>query len=114
MPREHRKRGKKRKAHAYDTKDEQDACAEGVTVEEPHLEWMQINDEMNLAAPFGYVDPDVKGYFRTVDSQIQDWQSQGYGQDLENVEGNTNEGEHVHRGISYMISTILVQIDECS
>lgn len=91
MPREHRKRGKKKKGQAelveHETKpyDQEDAG-------ESNTQWMETNDETNLDAPFGYVDPDVKGYFRTVDSQIQDWQSQEYGRDSANDEGNTNEG----------------------
>jgi len=33
-----------------------------------------INDSPDQDAPFGFVDAEVKAYFRTVDSQIRDWQ----------------------------------------
>ncbi|KAJ7638452.1 armadillo-type protein [Roridomyces roridus] len=32
------------------------------------------DDSVNPEAPFGFVDADVKAYFRTVDVQIRDWQ----------------------------------------
>ena len=31
-------------------------------------------EEINFEAPFGYLDADVKVYFRTVDIQIRNWQ----------------------------------------
>ncbi|KAG9091763.1 Nucleolar protein 9 [Ceratobasidium sp. 370] len=91
MPRENRKRGKKKKADnenagpaVYDVQPE-------VGSEQAQPTWMRTNDEPNLDAPFGYVDPDVKAYFRTVDSKIQEWQSQGYTQGRDDEEGNTHE-----------------------
>lgn len=48
----------------------------------------------NPEAPFGFVDTEVKAYFRTVDVQIQDWQSSQV--ESEEMGGNTdidpNEG----------------------
>ncbi|KAJ4472084.1 armadillo-type protein [Lentinula aciculospora] len=77
MPRENRKRGKKHKPKA----------AEQPTLyEEPPQElefpagpsWIVSasgeESEYDPEAPFGYVDTDVKAYFRTVDIQIRDWQ----------------------------------------
>jgi hypothetical protein len=90
MPREHRKRGKKKRADVVSVEHVEARPQQDIEKSLP--QWMQTNDEMNLDAPFGYVDPDVKGYFRTVDSQIQDWQSQEYGRDFASEEGNTNEG----------------------
>ncbi|KAI9447211.1 hypothetical protein F5148DRAFT_1344715, partial [Russula earlei] len=28
----------------------------------------------NLEAPFGYIDPELKAYFRTVNNQLKEWQ----------------------------------------
>ncbi|CAE6532593.1 unnamed protein product [Rhizoctonia solani] len=94
MPREHRKRGKKKKENKEVVKHELGQQDEEIH-EEPNTQWMETNDEINLEAPFGYVDPDLKGYFRTVDVRIQDWQSQDHVQDDANEEGNTNEDKRM-------------------
>ncbi|KAJ1308926.1 hypothetical protein OPQ81_004611 [Rhizoctonia solani] len=92
MPREHRKRGKKKKGSKEEAEYEHQVEQQNEEYhEEPNPQWMETNDERNLEAPFGYVDPDVKGYFRTVDARIQDWQSQHHIRDDANEEGNTNE-----------------------
>lgn len=77
MPRENRKRGKKHKKQReeepqYEAEPEQQT----ETPEEPSWIVPASNraDEVNPEAPFGYVDVDVKAYFRTVDVQIQEWQ----------------------------------------
>ncbi|CCM04038.1 uncharacterized protein FIBRA_06196 [Fibroporia radiculosa] len=83
MPRENRKRGKKHRK-----KPEEEQNAEHHEHEqagqdlEPHagVSWMVSVDDrsdFNPEAPFGYVDAEVKAYFRTVDLQIRDWQEQG-------------------------------------
>lgn len=63
MPKDVRKRGKKHKKIAAD--------------DHPNLnEVLQKPSEASgkdPEAPFGLVDPDLKAYFRTVDTQIQDW-----------------------------------------
>lgn len=51
-------------------------------------------EDVNPEAPFGFVDAEVKAYFRTVDVQIREWQD---GQaEVEGVDGNVdidpNEG----------------------
>ncbi|KAG8721994.1 Nucleolar protein 9 [Ceratobasidium sp. 394] len=95
MPRENRKRGKKKKGNNEQPGQAvQDAQPE-VDPEQAQPTWMQTNDEPNLDAPFGYVDPDVKAYFRTVDSKIQEWQSQGYAQGRDEEEGNTHEDKRM-------------------
>ncbi|CCO28168.1 Nucleolar protein 9 AltName: Full=Pumilio domain-containing protein NOP9 [Rhizoctonia solani AG-1 IB] len=94
MPKEHRKRGKKKRGNKEAVEHEAEQQAEEHH-EEPNPQWMETNDDMNLEAPFGYVDPDVKGYFRTVDARIQDWQSQEYVPDDANEEGNTNEDKRM-------------------
>ncbi|CAE6481739.1 unnamed protein product, partial [Rhizoctonia solani] len=94
MPREHRKRGKKKKGNKEEAEHELEQQDEEYH-EEPNPQWMETNDEVNLEAPFGYVDPDVKGYFRTVDARIQEWQSHDYAQDDADEEGNTNEDKRM-------------------
>src|ERR1700733_9651847 len=97
MPREFRKRGKKtKKSSDKDPKDEQVPYAE--PEDEPHAgpSWIipasNNSEEINLEAPFGFLDVDVKAYFRTVDIQIRSCQDNG----TEAREGDTdvdpNEG----------------------
>lgn len=94
MPREHRKRGKKKKGNAdtVEPAEKETYHQDDVELEQPQAQWMHTNDEPNLDAPFGYVEADVKAYFRTVDAKIQEWQVQDQRQELVDEEGNTNEG----------------------
>ena len=98
MPREHRKRGKKKKGNA--DVDEPTGTVnhtqDDFELEQPQVQWMHTNDGPNLDAPFGYVEADVKAYFRTVDAKIQDWQAQDQRQEFVDDEGNTNEGMDTH------------------
>ncbi|KAF8626909.1 hypothetical protein AX15_004626 [Amanita polypyramis BW_CC] len=76
MPRENRKRGKR---HNKNLKAEPESQPQRETINE--LSWIRPADyaEDNPEAPYGYVDNDVKAYFRTVDVQIRDWQeSRGF------------------------------------
>jgi nucleolar protein 9 len=80
MPREHRKRGKKHKKNAEETQehkvdeqryeDEQEAQAGPSWI----VQGDSGHEDVNPEAPFGYVDPDVKAYFRTVDEKLKEWQ----------------------------------------
>ncbi|KAG5634358.1 hypothetical protein H0H81_002263 [Sphagnurus paluster] len=91
MPRENRKRGKKNKKRPEEDvgfqQNNQTALVEP-ELSEPTGEpsWLHSASaqapEFNPEAPFGYVDADVKAYFRTVDVQMRDWQ-----------EGEQNVGE---------------------
>lgn len=78
MPREHRKRGKKHKkiAEAAHIAEHLNPTYTEAEVEQPS--WIhpapENSLEINIEAPFGYVDADVKAYFRTVDDQIRSWQ----------------------------------------
>ncbi|KZP05871.1 ARM repeat-containing protein [Athelia psychrophila] len=80
MPKEFRKRGKKNKKGA--DKDEWKPPKEDRPLNQDQPEegrsWIipasKEEDEVNLEAPFGYIDVNVKAYFRTVDVQIRDWQ----------------------------------------
>lgn len=97
MPREHRKRGKK-KAKAAEPDEPRVVEQESFTIDVEPTEdpaWMRPeNPNADIEAPFGYVDGDVKAYFRTVDSRIKEWQQ---GQDMDEdmpQEADSNEGEH--------------------
>ncbi|RXW16432.1 hypothetical protein EST38_g9415 [Candolleomyces aberdarensis] len=82
MPKEHRKRGKKHKKSQQEEEWTEPAQQE-YHEPEPQLDdagpsWIRPAakdpNEFNPEAPFGYVDADVKAYFRTVDLQMRDWQ----------------------------------------
>ncbi|KAJ7667611.1 armadillo-type protein [Mycena polygramma] len=77
MPKEHRKRGKKKKAEP-----EWQLPEPKIVPQEEPPSWIVSapkhaaeEEDVNPEAPFGYVDVDVKAYFRTVDVQIRDWQN---------------------------------------
>lgn len=97
MPREIRKRGKKHK------KVQQQALNEGQTQEREGRQpsdsgepsWIvsaREPEDVHPEAPFGYVDPDVKAYFRTVDEQIQSWQEEPVQPVDEDGDLDPNEG----------------------
>lgn len=99
MPKEHRKRGKKKKPepewqpplqelHIPEPEPitEQQAAGPSWIVPGPNAE-----DDVNPEAPFGYVDVDVKAYFRTVDVQIRDWQDNAI-EPGANEDNDPNEG----------------------
>lgn len=100
MPKEHRKRGKKKKpepewqppvVHAPepDNVPPQQPIAPAWIVPGPN----SVEDaEINPEAPFGYVDVDVKAYFRTVDVQIRDWQDNAAESGPGDDESDPNEG----------------------
>ena len=84
MPRENRKRGKKHKRQPeqpehqvkFEHEEELEEEPEPIAFEKPS--WIvsgpKREGETDPGAPYGYVDVDVKAYFRTVDLQIRDWQ----------------------------------------
>lgn len=80
MPRENRKRGKKHKKQPEQVPDQQEheEQPEPISQSPDKPSWIvsgpKQEEEANPEAPYGYVDPDVKAYFRTVDMQIRDWQ----------------------------------------
>jgi nucleolar protein 9 len=118
MPRENRKRGKKHKKPVPNEPEppadlevyQENADYEG----EPQTggfeggnrpAWVvrEKEPQVNPEAPFGYVDADVKAYFRTVELQIRDWQenpahtSAEYSGDIENDQ-DPNEGSSSFTG----------------
>ena len=82
MPRENRKRGKKHRKRPEQALEQQVNFEHGEQPE-PIVEsldqpsWIisgpKEEEEENPEVPYGYVDADVKAYFRTVDAQIRDW-----------------------------------------
>ncbi|EGO01542.1 hypothetical protein SERLA73DRAFT_176882 [Serpula lacrymans var. lacrymans S7.3] len=100
MPRENRKRGKKHKKQA----EEQDYPAQSqnashpVENKEPEQNagpsWIvsgSAQEEINPEAPFGYVDADLKSYFKTVDAQIRNWQEDEFHTEDKNEDIDPNE-----------------------
>ncbi|KAI0092558.1 armadillo-type protein [Irpex rosettiformis] len=86
MPREHRKRGKKHKKQVEEVNAEVAALHRNSAPNEAQNteagpSWIvsrPSSSEFNAEAPFGYVDSEVKAYFRTVDTQIREWQDGGH------------------------------------
>ncbi|RPD62032.1 ARM repeat-containing protein [Lentinus tigrinus ALCF2SS1-7] len=81
MPRENRKRGKKHKKkpeeETYAQAEEHPPQYEEDQAEAAGPSWIvpaREDSSVDLNAPFGYVDAEVKAYFRTVDVQIREWQ----------------------------------------
>ncbi|KIY61837.1 ARM repeat-containing protein [Cylindrobasidium torrendii FP15055 ss-10] len=75
MPRENRKRGKRHRKTEEQPQEEVQAVQQP---EEPEAgpSWIvQKQDaQADIEAPFGYLDTDVKAYFRSVDVQMRQWQ----------------------------------------
>jgi nucleolar protein 9 len=99
MPKEHRKRGKKKKPEPeWQPPPTQAREPENVPpAESAGPSWIvgkpgNPEDEYNPEAPFGYVDVDVKAYFRTVDLQIRDWQDAATESQADNEDIDPNEG----------------------
>ena len=103
MPRENRKRGKRHKKSSVEVEKSRieinDAYEQGVELE-AGPSWIvgkstySQHEVANLDAPFGFVDPDLKAYFRTVDAKLKEWQELGRN-DFAGKEDETdpNEGE---------------------
>lgn len=97
MPKEfQRKRGRKHKKKA-----EEDAPPEinqDQYTSEPQAgpSWIvpasNNNATTNQEAPFGFVDAEVKAYFRTVDTQIREWQEEGFHTAEVEEDTDPNEG----------------------
>ncbi|KAI0299719.1 ARM repeat-containing protein [Multifurca ochricompacta] len=77
MPKELRKRGKKHRKSTMDAQSpaqEQELTNEGPSSGPSWIIPRTDTDQVNPDAPFGYVDPEIKAYFRTVDDQLKEWQ----------------------------------------
>ncbi|KAI0069190.1 ARM repeat-containing protein [Artomyces pyxidatus] len=98
MPRENRKRGKKHKKvaseeAAYEVQRPVEDQPEEVEEQQSGPSWIvpaQDNNRVDSEAPFGYVDADIKAYFRTVETQLKEWQENAE----ENAEGDIDPNEN--------------------
>lgn len=104
MPREIRKRGKKHRKPQHQVLPEGQAQQrENHHPNNPsEPAWIvsaRETEEAHLEAPFGYVDPDIKAYFRTVNEQIQSWQEDGTQPVDENGDLDPNEGACIRLNI---------------
>jgi nucleolar protein 9 len=94
MPKELRKRGKKHKkssaenqthAQRHEVLDEGPSSGPSWIVPRADSSSNQFDPE----APFGYVDPELKAYFKTVDDQLKEWQqNRNYAEGEEDVDPN--------------------------
>ena len=102
MPRENRKRGKKHKKQAEIEKPNNVEQVESIPEDNPS--WIKpapvpSSSAFDPDAPFGYVDPDVKAYFRTVDTQLRTWQEIEENAPPKDEEGDPNEGKFHQTGL---------------
>ncbi|KAI9575034.1 armadillo-type protein [Boletus coccyginus] len=102
MPREIRKRGKKHKKVQHGVFPEgQGQEGEDYQPNNPgEPSWIvpareALTEDVHPEAPFGYVDPDVKAYFRAVDEQIQSWQEDRTQPVNEDTDLDPNEAKRV-------------------
>lgn len=95
MPRENRKRGKKHKKATEEDHFRREPLPPRQEEEQADPSWIvhKQAEEVNKEAPFGYVDAEVKAYFRTVDLQIREWQEQGRPDAGGDEENDPNEGK---------------------
>ncbi|KAF9246872.1 armadillo-type protein [Melanogaster broomeanus] len=100
MPRELRKRGKKHKKPNNPEPTENQPPAQEDHYQKPSGEpsWIISAphvEEAHPEAPFGYVEPDIKAYFRTVDEQLQTWQEDEHQPENENDDLDPNEAKRL-------------------
>lgn len=99
MPRENRKRGKKHKKKPEEQYGTQQDQSEPLPEPQAGPSWIVPASNSSITAPtqeapFGYVDAEIKAYFRTVDTQIRDWQEEGVQRADAGEEGqDPNEGK---------------------
>ncbi|KAG1780420.1 armadillo-type protein [Suillus placidus] len=99
MPNENRKRGKKHKKtqeHSQPSRETNEVPQSAEHHNRPS--WIvpaQELEEPHPEAPFGYVDPDIKAYFRTVDDQIRTWQQEGPYEEDQAADLDPNEAKRI-------------------
>lgn len=97
MPRENRKRGKKHKKKTEEVagvSQEPAPYVEDQDTAEAGPSWIvsgRDSTTVDQNAPFGYVDSEIKAYFRTVDVQIREWQ-ETKPEVVEDADVDPNEG----------------------
>ncbi|KAG0698851.1 armadillo-type protein [Suillus ampliporus] len=99
MPNENRKRGKKHKKTQEPSLPSRDTNHESQNSERHNQpSWIvpaQESEEAHREAPFGYVDPDIKAYFRTVDDQIRTWQEERPFEEDQTTDLDPNEARRI-------------------
>jgi nucleolar protein 9 len=92
MPKELRKRGRRHKTSSTEDKapaQGQEVLDEGSSAGPSWIVPRADSKQLNPEAPFGYVDPELKAYFRTVDDQLKEWQqSRDHAEGEEDVDPN--------------------------
>ena len=98
MPKDLRKRGKRHKkseTNAQPPAQEPDPIDGGPS---SGPSWIvsrapdSNQDQVNSEAPFGYVDPEMKAYFRTVEDQLKEWQQNwGDADVVEDIDSNESK-----------------------
>jgi nucleolar protein 9 len=100
MPKELRKRGKRHKKSAT---EHHTAAREQELPSDQNLSsgpsWIvpradSDSKQFNPEAPFGYVDPELKAYFRTVDDQLKEWQQNNWDDAEGDEDMDPNESAH--------------------
>jgi hypothetical protein len=86
MPKELRKRGKRHRKSAADHQTPAQEQEQGLIDDGPSSgpSWIvprEDSKQVNPEAPFGYVDPEIKAYFRTFDDQLKEWQQNWDGEE---------------------------------
>jgi nucleolar protein 9 len=94
MPKELRKRGKRHKKSSTENQthaQEPELLDEGPS---SNPSWIvpradSNSKQFNPEAPFGYADPELKAYFKTVEDQLKEWQqNRNYAEGEEDVDPN--------------------------
>ena len=111
MPKELRKRGRRHKKSSteYQTHtQEQEVPDEGPS---SGPSWIvpqadPSSTQFNPEAPFGYVDPEFKAYFKTVDDQLKEWQQdRNFAEGEEDVDPNESTASFLARSLCSFFST---------
>ena len=101
MPKELRKRGKRHKKSSFENQthaQEREVLDEGPS---SGPSWIvpradSSSKQFNPEAPFGYVDPELKAYFKTVEDQLKEWQqNRGYAGEEEDVDPNESTSSYL-------------------
>lgn len=111
MPKELRKRGKRHKRSSAENQthvQEREVLDEGPS---NGPSWIvpradSSSKQFNPEAPFGYVDPELKAYFRTIDDQLKEWQ-----QNRDYVEGEEDVDRNESASYSFLCALLLVGLN---
>ncbi|KAH9175142.1 ARM repeat-containing protein [Lactarius sanguifluus] len=95
MPKDLRKRGKRHKKSQPNAQPQPELIEEGPSSGPSWIVSRPPNsnqDQVDSEAPFGYVDPEMKAYFRTVEDQLKEWQQNwGDAEGNEDIDSNENK-----------------------